>query len=414
MLVIAGCGGDGDPPAEADADADDPTEAAAEASSTTSTTTTTTTTTAPPTTSVAPGPTAEQVRERIETGLMTASGTTSLTDRMAEQAVPGLAVAVVIDGEPLTAFAVGTTPSGTAMTESTLIQVGSVSKPVAALTVLSVAAEGGVDLDADIETLLTSYALPAGEQTAANPVTLARLLAHDAGTNVDGFLGYASAAESPARPDLLAGGGNTDAVTVVQAPGSGFLYSGGGYELMAQTLADATGSDWDTLVADAIFGPAGMADSFYALDLTAEQAARATEGSVNGEMLGNGWQAHPEGAAAGLWTTAEDLASLVAAFSRSLAGTDDTLLPTEWAQRAVRPTVPTAPSGAAAQGFFVDDVEDPTRWSHGGRNIGYTAEIAGAIDGSYAVVVVTNGFPGGSDLAREIIATVEAELEVAR
>ncbi|MEM9200669.1 MAG: serine hydrolase domain-containing protein [Actinomycetota bacterium] len=375
------------------------------------------TTTASPTTTGSPASTTPSpvdgvaVEDVVGTALQTASGTTALADRMVELNVPGVAVAVVVDGSVVTSFAVGSTPTGQPMATDTIVQVASVSKPVAALTALSLAASGAIDLDADVEAALTSYTLPAGAQTGDNPVTISGLLAHGAGTNVDGYLGYAEATDAPTRPEVLAGGGNAAAGSVVQPPGSSFLYSGGGYELMAQTLVDITGQDFASLVARAVLEPAGMDDSFYALELDDSRAVQASEGSIGGQALDNRWQAHPEQAAAGLWTTVDDLGALLAAFSRSLLGDDSGVVAPATARLAVTPTLSAEGIGATAQGFFVDDFESPTRWFHNGRNIGYTAEIAGAIDGSYAVAVVTNSFPGGTDLAREIIATVEATIE---
>jgi CubicO group peptidase (beta-lactamase class C family) len=73
----------------------------------------------------------------------------------------------------------------------------------------------------------------------------------------------------------------------------------------------------------------------YALDLPADVAARATPGSIRGEQRPQRWQAHPESAAAGLWTTADDLGRFLAALTASISGVDETLLPTAWTQRMI-------------------------------------------------------------------------------
>ncbi|MEO0494488.1 MAG: serine hydrolase domain-containing protein [Actinomycetota bacterium] len=410
LLLAVACGGSADEAAPSNESESGSSVSLSTTTAPPTTTTTTVATTTTTTTTTVPAVDPAAVQAAIEAELASASGTTALAERMAELEVPGLAVAVVVDGEVVLTFGAGTTPAGSPMTAATISQVGSVSKPVAALVALAVAAEGDVDLDRDVEEILTSYVLPAGAQTADAPVTLSGLLAHDAGTNVDGFLGYGSAADAPDRPALLAGDGNTAALAVEAEPGSGFRYSGGGYELAAQVVEDALADEWGSIADRVVFAPVGMADTFSATSLSDEQAARATEGSVGGNALGNRWQAHPEQAAAGLWTTADDLGALLAAFSRSLQGSDAEFLSPEWARRAVTPMATADGIGATAQGFFVDDPATPTRWFHGGRNIGYTAEVAGAIDGSYAVAVITNAFPGGTDVAREIIATVEASL----
>ena len=122
---------------------------------------------------------------------------TTLAERMAELSVPGVAVAVVRDGVMFGSFASGVTPDGRPMTTSTLTQVGSVSKPVAAVAAMRLAADGKLPWDGDIIPSLVSYTLPPGAQSGDHPVTLAGLLSHTAGTNVHGFPGYPSATDAP-------------------------------------------------------------------------------------------------------------------------------------------------------------------------------------------------------------------------
>jgi CubicO group peptidase (beta-lactamase class C family) len=331
--------------------------------------------------------------------------TSTLEAQMVALDVPGVAVAIMIDGVVAREFAVGVTADGQPMAPTTLTQVGSVSKPVAAIGCVALAGEGVLPWDTSIEAVLTTYELPRGAQTDAAPVTIAGLLSHTAGTTVDGFFGYASAAEAPTVAEVLAGEGNTAALEVALTPGTAFVYSGGGYELVEQAMLDATRApSFDALMREYVFGPAGMDDSFYALDLTTERAACATPGSMSGVVLPNRWQAHPESAAAGLWTTAHDLALLLRAFGASLRGEPGGLLAPEWARRMVGPAIATD-GGAVGYGWFLDRADSPAYFAHNGRNIGYCAHVAGSTDGRLGVAVVTNSFPGGTQLAREIIET---------
>ena len=85
------------------------------------------------------------------------------------------------------------------MTTTTLTQVGSVSKPVAAVGAMRLAADGRLPWDDDITPSLVAYTLPPGAQSGEHPVTLAGLLSHTAGTNVHGFEGYSSRDGRPHR-----------------------------------------------------------------------------------------------------------------------------------------------------------------------------------------------------------------------
>lgn len=86
---------------------------------------------------------------------------TRLVDRMAQSHVPAVSVAV-LDGGRVSAAAWGASPD-------TLFQAQSISKPVTAMAVVRLAAEGSFTLDAEVNDLLTSWRLPDGTGEAAAP-----------------------------------------------------------------------------------------------------------------------------------------------------------------------------------------------------------------------------------------------------
>ena len=405
VVALAGCGNEGSTDRTADVDVAQSLVSSRPSASSSGTTAGAASSTG----TVGTDATIDEVIAAVETSLRTESGVATLAERMAELSVPGVAVAVVRDGMVFGAFASGVTPDGRAMTTTTLTQVGSVSKPVAAVGAMRLAADGRLPWDDDITPSLVSYTLPPGAQSGEHPVTLAGLLSHTAGTNVHGFEGYSTATDAPTLPGVLAGDGNSVAVRVVTEPGLRFEYSGGGYELVEQAMLDASGaSDFDSLMRDLVFEPAGMVDSRYALELPADVAAGATPGSTDGEQLSQRWQAHPESAAAGLWTTADDLGRFLAALTASMSGIDESLLPTAWTQRMITGVKAAGPDIQVGHGLFV--VADGHEFGHGGVNIGYNASIAGTVDGRFAVAVVTNADPGGITLAEEITGTIASTM----
>lgn len=97
---------------------------------------------------------------------------------------------------------------------------------------------------------------------------------------------------------------------------------------MQQLLVDVTGRDFPTLAADLVLDPLGMRDSTFAQPLPAELAGTAATGHHPGPVPVPGrWHTYPEMAAAGLWSTAADLARFFLAIRNSLAGKPDALLP---------------------------------------------------------------------------------------
>src|SRR5579863_6594894 len=75
----------------------------------------------------------------------------TLASRMAALHVPGVSVAVIRDGKIAWARGFGVTKlDGAPVTENTLFQAGSISKPVTAMAVMHLVQAGRLNLDADI------------------------------------------------------------------------------------------------------------------------------------------------------------------------------------------------------------------------------------------------------------------------
>lgn len=148
--------------------------------------------------------------------------------------VPGASVAVLRGG----GYGVRQAGGVDAVTESTLFQAASISKPVAAAGALRLVAEWVLSLDGDVNEKLTSWALPASERTAGNPVTLRHLLNHSAGVvGGIGFFGYAEGAARPTLVQILAGEkpAYSEAVRVEMEPGNLGIESGDGIVVMTNS-----------------------------------------------------------------------------------------------------------------------------------------------------------------------------------
>lgn len=137
---------------------------------------------------------------------------------------------------------------GPAVTPQTLFQAASVSKPVAAMAALRMVEQGKLDLDAGIDTALTSWRLPEGK----GKPSVRQLLSHTGGMSVSGFPGYAAGKPAPTLVQVLDGAwaANTKAIRVDAAPGSAFRYSGGGYTVLQQAMIDRSGKPFDVLLRD--------------------------------------------------------------------------------------------------------------------------------------------------------------------
>jgi CubicO group peptidase (beta-lactamase class C family) len=247
--------------------------------------------------------------------------------------VPSVSITVIGEDRITWADAYGGASTATAY------QAGSMSKTVAAVAALRLVQEGRLALDRNVNALLSSWHVPRTPLTRRRPVTLRALLSMTAGTNVPGYVGYARDAPLPSLVQILRGVAPADSpsVRVIRVPGTGYAYSGGGYEIVQALIQDATRQPFADVARDLVLQPVGMDGSFFGQRPLVAGEQMATGHLSSGAEVPGGWRAMPEMAAGGLWSTPTDLARLLIAIARSWKGQDDTLLRQAMAQEMLRP-----------------------------------------------------------------------------
>jgi CubicO group peptidase (beta-lactamase class C family) len=327
----------------------------------------------------------------------------TLEQRMAELHVPGVSIAVIHNGaiEWARGFGLATVGGGAVM-QDTLFQAGSISKPVAAMAIHRLVQEGKLDLDTDVNQYLKRWKVPENKFTAKTKVTLRQLLSHTAGMTVHGFPGYAAGKKVPSIIEVLNGKGpaNTSRIYVDLAPGTEWRYSGGGYTVAQLVVEDVTGVTFAKYLQDTVLGPIGMTHSTYQQPLPANRSVEAaTPYRTDGSAVPGGAHTYPEMAAAGLWTTASDLARFAIEVQEALAGKSTRVISSATAQRMLTPGMNQWGLGPRTGG------EDAAAYfGHGGSDEGFEANLVAFHRGD-GVVVMTNGQNAGQ-LAQEITATV--------
>lgn len=100
-----------------------------------------------------------------------------LAYRMAHFKTPGVSIAVINDYgiEWARSFGLLDRDTSEPVTETTLFQAGSISKPVFARACMSLVEEGRLDLDEDVNSYLTTWRIPANDAWQPR-VTLRQLL----------------------------------------------------------------------------------------------------------------------------------------------------------------------------------------------------------------------------------------------
>ena len=324
----------------------------------------------------------------------------TLAQLMERFRVPGVSVAVIKDYEIHWAkgYGIADVTAGVPVTTDTIFQAASISKPTAAMGVLRLVQDGMLSLDADVNTFLKSWKLPAGEFTRERPVTLRALLSHTSGLGDGfGFPGYHPKDPVPSVVQILNGEkpSNTGKVLMDRSPFSAFKYSGGGVTVVQLAVTDTTGRAFPELMKSLVLDPIGMKNSGFDQPLTAERdriAARAHNG--RGGAMDAKWHVYPELEAAGLWTTPSDLARLAIELQKALEGRSSRVLSAVTAREMVTPVG----VGDYGVGFGLRKMGEGWYFGHGGSNWGFQCDLIAHVRKGYGVAIMTNADSGGAIL----------------
>ena len=326
---------------------------------------------------------------------------------MARLHVTGASIAVVVDGKVAWARGYGLKEFGKPdrVDTTTLFLAGSISKPVFATGLMALVDRGTVSLDTDVNALLKSWHLPASSFTEKNKVTLRRILSHSAGLTVWGFPGYEVGKPVPTVPQVLDGAppANTPAVRNDTTPGARWLYSGGGVTIAQLLVTDVTGQSFPALMKELVLDPADMRRSTYENPIPAARASETATAHEKADTPVPGrWHVYPEMAAAGLWTTAPELARWGISLMKSYRGENGGLLSPPYAREMLRPQValPTVGPGARPSGGWwglgveVAGSGWNFNFTHGGRDEGFVATLIMFPERKVGLVVMTNSTNG--------------------
>jgi len=315
----------------------------------------------------------------------------TIEERMKHYGVPGVSIAVIVDSKIAWTKAYGIMDKETKepVTTQTLFQAGSISKPVAAYGALRLVDVGKISSEENVNTYLRSWKLPDNEFTREKKVTLKHLLSHTGGVTVHGFPGYSPSMLLPTLSQVLNGESpaNTPPIRVDKMPGEGFRYSGGGYTIMQQMLIDLEGKPFQQIMQEQVLTPLGMKNSTYDQPLGQNKIASAATGYLpDGSETKGKRHTYPEMAAAGLWTTAEDLALYAIDVQLTYKGERGKVLSQEKVKEMLTPYI--APDHGLGPGLTLK--KDDVYFGHGGWDEGFSSDLVAHRDKGYGAVILTN------------------------
>lgn len=168
---------------------------------------------------------------------------------------PGLVVGVAQHGKVLyrRGFGLASLEHGVANTPRTRMRLASITKHFTCLAALLLAEDGKLDLDAPANRILPELPVLAGVPT------LRQFMTHTSGYRCFMDMAYVSGVAHLDKGWGLAM--QFRQADVNFAPGDSQLYNNGGYELLSEAIARASGMSFEQFLKDRIFTPLGMCDT---------------------------------------------------------------------------------------------------------------------------------------------------------
>ncbi len=315
--------------------------------------------------------------------------------------VPGAAIALVHGGQMVwsNGYGAANLAQGVPVTSDTVFQAASISKAVTAWGVMRLVEKGRLDLDTPAEQYLSRWHLPASHYSARG-VTIRRLLSHTAGLSLHNPEAFPLGARLPLLEEALSGGsGAGGAVSIAMEPGTEYSYSGANYSLLQLVIEEVSGESFAAYMQHEVLRPLGMTHSSFEW------------GTELSRLMAEGYDASgkpdprvvfTEKAAAGLYTTAPDLARFVAAGMVGANGEPagrGIVTPNGvseiYTRAAQMRALQAFSSEAVGLGHSIETLPDKSKAvGHSGTNWGWQVvfmSIPGRGDG---IVVLTNGTHG--------------------
>lgn len=317
--------------------------------------------------------------------------------------IPAAGVALIHEGEVswVKAFAQSEPESAPSVGPDSLFQAASISKTVTAWGIMKLAEEGRLDLDAPVENYLTRWHLP-DSQFDRDEVTVRRLLNHSAGLSLSGYPGFDPDRRLPTIEESLSGDtGGVGAVYLFQEPGNAFSYSGGGFTLLQLLIEEVTGEQFADYMQREILEPLGMKSSTFRYPEERKETILKCYESSRGNLIPN--YIFRARAAAGLYTSIEDLAKFVAASMSSEDGSvaGRGLLKPSTVEAMLRPQIEVEGifkhimGDHSGSGYFVQEMAagEPIIL-HAGGNIGWKQQFLSLPRQGAGIVILTNSLTG--------------------
>ena len=318
---------------------------------------------------------------------LVASLDTRIPEWMREASTPGLSIAIIADAKLAwrRGYGVMDAESRAPVTDDTMFEAASMSKPVFAYVVMKLCETGVLSLD----TPLTRYT---PERFLDGDPRLDSITARHVLSHTSGFQNWRS---------------ETEPLRIHFTPGERFLYSGEGYNYLQVVVTRLLRQPFETFMRARLFLPLGMSSSGYEWsDAFAARMARPHDSS--GKAFGNKRSTAADvaryGSAGAMLTTPSDYAKFVTSILRPDRA-DAFRLTGDGLREMLRPHVRLEGGrypASWALGWQIFHNEQRDFMYHGGDNEGFHCAAVASPVGKCGFVVMTNG-EGGTALLTKLL-----------
>ncbi len=308
---------------------------------------------------------------------------------MAANNIPGLSVAVSIDGQVVWSegFGYANIETGTPVTSTTKFRIGSVSKPLSAVAMGILMDQGKLDLDLPVQ-----HYVPSFPEKAKGTVTSRQLGGHIAGVrHYSGNEMLSSRKYETVTQSLEI----FEDDTLQTPPGEAYSYSSYGWNLLSAVVEGASGEEFLPYIYENVFGPLDMRNTVAEhMDSIVVgrggyyiRSGRGMDAPIiNAPYVDNSYK----WAGGGFVSTPEDLLK----FAHGLMYGD---ILSEETRNMLWATQHTSDGEATGYGIGFSDGKAMThrRVGHGGGSVGGNAWFNMFVDDGVAMAVLTNITNGG-------------------
>ena len=257
-----------------------------------------------------------------------------------------------------------------------IFQVASISKTITAYAVARLVDRGSVAIDDPVESHLTSWVLPES-RWRSDEVTIRRILSHRAGLSLHGYWGIKPDYPLPTLVESLSGETKRSAtasqptsVTIEVEPGTEVRYSGGGFTILQLMIEEVSGEAFSSFAQREVLEPLDMSSSsFVEFGPDRQRLAIGHDGEGNGKPN----FLFAAKAAAGLYSTASDLARLLVDCRRGCTGAPALLQTARYVEITKQYAEVPEQGFSSGLGCFVEEMSDGSLFvGNSGGNIGWT------------------------------------------